>query len=285
LYKGGSTHAMRAVHNGAPHHSSREDGMYALYSSEPLVLERVREALPADAQGIATLSWQELTAAAPEADCVLIATRWLAADACAQVRLVASGDRQVPVVLVTTKDADNARAALQSGATHLVWLDDVRRDLHSLLRRLRAKPILLRAADLLEASPRLSQALRVALGAACRTERPLTSVGALAALLRRDRRTLWRHWRHGLGGAATPRLEDFLDWILLLNAAHRKVPNRSWARVARALGTHEHTLARMATRLTGLTLSQLAASEHQNLEERFLNAAVRPLLLGSDKVG
>jgi hypothetical protein len=252
--------------------------MYALYSSEPLVLDRVRDALPPGEHGIATLSWQELSDVAPQADCLLIAVRWLAEDACARLRLAASGDHELPVVLITTKDADNARTALQSGATRIIWLEDVRRELHAVVMSIRTKPTLERAAELLDKSPRLSQSLRIALGAACRAERPLPSVGALAALLRRDRRTLWRHWHRALRGAATPRLEDFLDWIVLIHAAHRKAPARSWAHVAHALSTHEHTLARIAGRLTGNTLSQLAANGHRSLEERFFNAAVRPLL-------
>lgn len=259
--------------------------MYALYSPDGVVLERVRGALPPDEVGIVTMSWNELAAAAQRADCLLIAARWLASELCLSLRAVMLGSHPVPVVLIITKDADNARAALHTGATRIVWLEDVRRELRWVLCTMRPRLVLDQAAVLLERSTQLSRPLGTALAYACRTERPILSVGAFAELVRRDRRTLWRHWHRATGGCGPLRLEDFLDWVLLLHAAHLKAPSRSWMRVAHALGTHEHTLARIVTRLAGVTLTQFGESARQDLGERFLDSAVRPLVAGADKVG
>jgi hypothetical protein len=252
--------------------------MYALYSPEHPVLEQVRRALPPGERGMATTSWREFAGLSERADCLLIACRWLSRDICAGLRDAAFAAAAAPVILVTTKDADNARGALNSGATHIVWLSDAERDLHSLLRGARRRLALSRAALVIERSGMLSPQLRRALAFACRTERPVRSVRELATMIRRDRRTLWRHWHHANGERRSLRLEDFLDWILLLHAAHLKCPSRSWAEVARALGTHEHTLARLVRRLAHTTLGALGESDREEVERCFLAAV-------EDKVG
>ncbi|HJU90369.1 MAG TPA: hypothetical protein VJ672_13320 [Gemmatimonadaceae bacterium] len=251
--------------------------MYALYSPEHPVLERVRRALPSEERGWATTSWNEFAGIVERADCLLVACRWLSREVCLTLRHAACGASAVPVILITTKDADNARSALNSGATHIVWLSDAERELSALLYGARRHCVVLdRAARLIERSTRLSPPLRRALVFTCRTQWPVCSISELASLLNRNRRTLWRHW-HQTNGTAL-RLEDFIDWVLLLHAAHEKSPSRSWADVAHSLGTHEHTLARLVRRLANGTLGALDERARADLERRFL-AAVQ------DKVG
>jgi hypothetical protein len=251
--------------------------MYALYSLDQVVLQRVRDALPPDESGLATDSWPEFARAATRADCLIVAHRWLSRDAVSALHDVVLGFSPVPVILITTKDADNARFALRSGATRIVWLGEIHRECQALLRGVHTNLVLSRAAILLDRSPRLSKLLRAALTHVCRAERPVRGVGDLAALLHRDRRTLWRHWHRANGGTRSLRLEDFLGWVLVVHAAYLKSACRSWADVARGLGTHEHTLARTATRLVGITLSQLAESTREEVENGFLECAVLPL--------
>jgi hypothetical protein len=184
------------------------------------------------------------------------------------------GQLAPPLIIITTRDAENTPRAIHSGANNLVWLDDVERELHPLLCAIRARFALHRAADVLAASAAVPPLLRAALVFACRAERPIRSVSELSSLLGRNRKTLWRYWQSGNGATTALRLEDFMDWILVVHAAHRKIGTRSWAEVATMLGTHEHTLSRMMARLAGTKLGDV---RRRALVARFFDAAVRPL--------
>jgi hypothetical protein len=247
--------------------------MYTLFSPESELLERIRGVLSAE-RGVTTSSWRRFESLAPRAQCLVLASRRLSRDVRLPLGEPIVGDAAPPLIVVTTREADNTRRALHSGAAHVVWLNDVERELHPLLCAMRARFVLDRAADVLEASAVLPTPLRAVLAFACRAERPIHSVSELSSLLGRNRKTLWRYWNSVNGAMTSLRLEDFLDWILVIHAAHRKTGSRSWAQVATALGTHEHTLARMLTRLTATKLGDVRCGA---LEARFVDAAVRPL--------
>jgi hypothetical protein len=174
-----------------------------------------------------------------------------------------------PVVLVTSKDADNARAIRTSGVDEVVWLSEIESSLWQAVLTARASGFLqhlLRVVDraLLEFPP-LHRAIRNA----CCSDRPIRSLGHLATASGCDRRTLWRHWHSAVAARATLRLEDVLDWLLLLNAVGRKEPTRSWSNVAAELQIHPHTLARMAARLANRPLRALAATDQLSLTLQF----------------
>jgi AraC-like DNA-binding protein len=114
--------------------------------------------------------------------------------------------------------------------------------------------------------PRLREALLLA----CDERRSIRTVEKLAAAAGCDRRTLWTHWKNAVNGrGAELRLQDFLHWVILLRAAHRKRPSLAWADVADELGIHPHTLSRLARQLTGAPLRDLAAGGHTSLAVRF----------------
>lgn len=118
-------------------------------------------------------------------------------------------------------------------------------------------------------SAHLPPRLREALALACDERRAIRTVEKLAAAAGCDRRTLWTHWKSSVGPDAELRLQDFLHWLLLLRAAHRKTPALAWADVADEIGIHPHTLSRLARQLTGLSLRELAADGHAALARRF----------------
>ncbi|HSU14022.1 hypothetical protein [Longimicrobium sp.] len=125
-------------------------------------------------------------------------------------------------------------------------------------------------------APHLPARLREALALACDEARNIRTVEKLASAAGCDRRTLWTHWKHTVGAGL--RLQDFLHWLLLLRATHRKTAARAWADVADEIGIHPHTLGRLARQLTGSSLRELAARGHGPLEARF-QADVIPLVL------
>lgn len=257
--------------------------MYALYGEEQLILERVRSVIPGSEDGIATACWHDFQSLAPSADCLLVASRWLSRQLHVRLRNLSYGCAHAPLLLITTRDADNARAALNSGATSIVWLSEINRELNSILCTSRKNSVLSRAAAILEKSERLNPTLRKALVHACSVERPILSIRELANTCGCDRRTLWRHWQKATDTTRTLRLEDFLDWILILHAGFLRSHNRSWNHVALQLGTHEHTLARISARLTGSTLTTLMAVGHKELERRFFDTALSLLVSHADK--
>jgi AcrR family transcriptional regulator len=114
-------------------------------------------------------------------------------------------------------------------------------------------------------------------------EPPFRSVSELAEALGCNRRTLWRHWRLAIGAGVILRLEDVLDWILLLHAAGHKSLGRSWSQVASELQVHPHTLARAAARLARRSLRALTAVSQLTLAGEFDAQLVTPLLALSSR--
>jgi hypothetical protein len=152
-------------------------------------------------------------------DCLLIASRWLSHDLRVPLRAIALESYPAPLILITSKDADNARSALNTGATNIIWLSEVHRDLHTLVCGTRARQVLNRAANLIEGSSRLNPRLRAALAYACRAAREPSCTrpsqingGAetLGSLVRRDTgahssRNSRRRIANGLEASEIPR--------------------------------------------------------------------------------
>jgi len=124
--------------------------------------------------------------------------------------------------------------------------------------------------------------LREALALACDERRAIRTVEKLAAAAGCDRRTLWTHWKAAVGSEL--RLQDFVHWLRLLRATHRKHGELAWADVADEIGIHPHTLSRLARQLTGCSLRDLAAGGHAELLRRF-EAEVLALVLRTDGTG
>jgi len=118
-------------------------------------------------------------------------------------------------------------------------------------------------------APHLPPRLREALALACDDRRAIRTVEKLAAAAGCDRRTLWTHWKQSVGRRSELRLQDFLHWVLLLRATHRKTASRPWADVAEEIGIHPHTLGRLARQLTGSSLRELSTRGHGTLAHAF----------------
>lgn len=134
-------------------------------------------------------------------------------------------------------------------------------------------------ATALRQAAHLPPRLREALALACDERRGIRTVERLASVAGCDRRTLWTHWKAAVG--AELRLQDFVHWLLLLRAAHRKHGELAWADVADEIGIHPHTLSRLARQLTGCSLRDLAAGGHAELVRRF-EAEALSLVLRTD---
>jgi hypothetical protein len=191
-------------------------------------------------------------------------------------------------VLVTREDADNARCLSGVDVVEVLWLREIENRLAAAVSRACAVGSVARLAAVLDRSDRLPQKLRCALRDACLAQHTPRTVCRLAANAGCHRSTLWTQWRKAMDAdeAACPelRLEDVLDWLLLLSAVERKSPELKWADVAYDLGVHEHTVVRMARRLTGSTLRELESDGHVKLMEHF-TARVLPSIVGPNGAG
>ncbi|HEX7091179.1 MAG TPA: hypothetical protein VF192_13645 [Longimicrobiales bacterium] len=254
-------------------------GTLALYCGDREVLNRLRGALAPGPAIVAADDWKTFQRASGGAVCSIVVLPWLdEAGAAAQLASLKERSPLQPLVLVTQKDAENLRLLKELSVEEIVWLHEAERELWGAIGRARASSLLRQMASAVEKAEHLPPKLRFALSHAFRSERPVRSVIELAAAVGCDRRTLWRHWRDGLGPDHPLLPGHFLDWLLLLRASGLKAPGQKWSAVAHQLGVHEHTVARLAKRLAGLSLRDVAAGGQPLIARLFAAHVLRPLL-------
>jgi hypothetical protein len=227
-------------------------------------------------------NWRQFKHASPSAECSIIVLEWLNPGDRFFQQLCAFKRRSHcrPVILVTRKDADNARHLKDILVEEVVWLREIERTLPAIVSRTRARSQLVHIAEELEGDPRLPSKLREALAFACRSEQPLYSVAELARIAGRDRRTLCRYWRVAVGPDCTLRLQDFLSWLLLLRAVELRLTGRKLRCIAMEIGAHEHTLARLAKRLMGQSLQELTTEHSSGMVPLFTKQVLSHLTPG-----
>jgi hypothetical protein len=215
--------------------------------------------------------WERFEHTLPLATCAIVVLGWLRGGGLDERRLGSLKERHPmgPMVLVTSKDADNARALRWTAVDEVVWLSEVDAGLWPAVRRARTNVSRQHLAGAVDRALLLDRPLHRAIRYACNAERPVRSIGQLAEACGCDRRTLWRHWRDVVAEGVALRLEDVLDWLLLLYAVGRKTPARSWSNIASELQIHPHTLGRIAARLTARPLRRLASTDQLRLTLHF----------------
>jgi hypothetical protein len=174
-----------------------------------------------------------------------------------------------PVVLVTRKDADNVRLSHRVRIDELVWTEELEQSLPDALERMLRTHSFKEIVGTLEGADGLPRRLRDALAHLFRSPHVIVTIAALGAAVGCDRRTLWRLWAGTVDGEEGPRLQDIIDWNLLLRAIFLRAEAASWVGIAEQLGVHEHTLSRMSKRLTGLDLRGLGLLAPEAVLELF----------------
>jgi DNA-binding NarL/FixJ family response regulator len=250
-----------------------------MYCSDQDLVARLRESAPAGEAMASTDSWNSFQRSAAERESlVVVLPGEVTAD---QVDRLATLQRQHPhhpLVLAVDRDAENLRRLSRLRVAEMVWTEELDRHLWPTLRRARTGGALRRFARRFEGAEWIPARLRQALAAACRSSTPVYTVPQLAALVGRDRRTLWRLWQTTFGPRPPLRLQDFVDWLLLVRAAVLRATGLRWAAVADDLGVHEHTIARTARRLAGRNLRELAAGGPTEVTRRFEARVLTALL-------
>lgn len=253
--------------------------MLTVFAKETRYAGRIAAVLDTREHTVWANCWQELEGAHPGSTCAVVALGWLHEDM-GEKRLRGLKQRYPmrPVVLVTSKDADNARSIRTSGVDEVVWLSEIESGLWQAVHNARSSGFLQHLLGVVDRTLQKFPPLHRAIRTACCADQPLRSLGQLAAAAGCDRRTLWRHWHRAVAAHATLRLEDVLDWLLLMYAVGRKEPTRSWSKVAADLQIHPHTLGRIATRLVNRPLRELAPADQLPLTIQFDSLLVAALV-------
>jgi hypothetical protein len=257
--------------------------MIAVYCPEERQVARIYAAL----RGMSlqrTEIWALFSENVAAAACAVVMVDWLAGNPVVQ-RLEALRVQypHKPLILVTRKDADNVRLLRRVEIEEVVWTEEIEHALAATVDRTRQTSVFQEIAAQLESAHHLPNRLKHAMAHLFRSPNAITTVEELATSMGCDRRTLWRMWRSAVPDQAGIRLQDMLDWNVLLRATVLRMQCSSWVGIATRLSVHEHTLARAAKRLTSMTLRELAASGSDNLinlfKERTLSVLVRPAVI------
>jgi hypothetical protein len=249
----------------------------ALYCSDPKVLPRIRASLGPGRGVVVCETWHVFERAASSASCLVVVIEWLRGGELVQ-RLIQlrSGVPHQPLVLVTAKDADAVRQLSRIRVEEFVWPHEVERGLPAAVERAVAETPLERIRGAVERLERLPPRLKRGLVAALTASQPMLRVAEVARAAGCDRRTLWRELRE-LSCPAL-RLQDLVDWIVVLRLGMMKAPGRKWSSIAGELGVHEQSIGRMIQRLTGMTQRRFTVSGPgpivELFEERVLAALV-----------
>lgn len=185
--------------------------------------------------------------------------------------VVATAGNHIPFVLRAMDDADAAglhsrtvvlapfsralaSALVRRSCPHLVWLDDVRRELGSVLRRMVESDIRFLISEALldhcGDDPLLRRTVQQAFeGGACPT-----TVSELAARAHSTPSTLRTHWRQS-GLPDSP--QALVEWAVLVAVAELRREGSKMSTVSRLIGLHETTLYRAARRRAGVPPSRV----------------------------
>ncbi|HET7622801.1 MAG TPA: hypothetical protein VFK39_12930 [Gemmatimonadaceae bacterium] len=182
----------------------------------------------------------------------------------------------LPTVLITNSwypnsvDIEKTEAVVHWAQVETLLQDALESAISHLPRR--------RIANEIRALPGIPRELCQALTLICEASEPIRTVTDLAYQTGYARTKLARLWKGtAMGRAAVLRLEDVVDWLLLLRALRTKTPHESWRRVGEALGVADYTLGRLARRLVNCTLLQLEREGHQNAVALFRHALMQQL--------
>ena len=225
-------------------------------------------------------AWQAVQAHAPRARCIVLGDQSpITNDLPARVRRLVQQVPNTPILAVTTPTPEHVRAFVTSGISGILWLHDTPATLQSAVGgAVRKQPLDALGAQL-QGATHLPLYLRNTLAYLCHATRCIRTVHELCETAGCHRSTLWAQWR-AIDGHALLRLQDIVDWVLLLRACSRHAPGMRWSDVAMEVGVHEHTIGRIAKRLIQCSLRELRHPLAVTVVHDALVAVLAPILSG-----
>lgn len=142
----------------------------------------------------------------------------------------------------------------------IVWDEHLEADLWTAISQVKVRAFLYPLLSSIRGAQGVRPALRLALGRMLEQSRPVRRVADIAGVAGCHRTTLSKQW--GQAAAQHPnwpsRIEDLLAWTVLAHAAALARPDRNSGWIAYQLSRQSKSIARIAQRLTGLTLRELS---------------------------
>lgn len=256
--------------------------MIAVYCPEERQVARLYAALNGMVVQRAEI-WSLFTGTVAVSTCAVVMVDWLAGNpAVERLQALRMQYPHKPVVLVTRKDADNVRLLRRVQIEEVVWTEEIEHTLAATIDSTQHAARFTEIVAAIESAEHLPKRLRHALVHVFRSPTAALTVAELGAAVGCDRRTLWRLWTNSVGADSDLRLQDVVDWNLLLHAAVIRQQTTSWVGVAGRLSVHDHTLARTARRLADMTLRQLADIGTVGMLELFRERFLSRLLAASE---
>ncbi|HXT18810.1 MAG TPA: hypothetical protein VN706_24510 [Gemmatimonadaceae bacterium] len=232
--------------------------MIIIFATEPQLVRRAGVALHDVGQVTLVTEWSRFNELHRTARCTIVADPWISlGELTPKVAALRDGAPFVPLVVVTGSVHDQGHDDRELFRDSLVGLHAFERRLRRVVCRALVRAWFIRVGQRIRATTTVPSALGHALSIACDEPRDAASIGMLATRVGCDRSTLWHQWRRIVPDDGL-RLEDFLGWLLLVRGTGLRAAGDSWPVVATELGVHHHTLARLARRLTDVTLREIA---------------------------
>jgi len=253
-------------------------GDVLLFSEHAPIAQRLAVALTPFTPVVLT-AWQAVEAHLPRARCIVLGDQAPSLSGLpARARSLSQRAVSTIILAITTRTPEHARAFLGSGVTDILWLGDSPATLQAAVgTAMRRQPLDALAAQL-HGATHLPLYLRNTLAYLCRSPSSVRTVHQLCEAAGCHRSTLWAQWR-AIGGHAQLRMQDLVDWVLLLRACSRRLPGASWNSVAAEIEVHEHTIARIARRLMRCSLRELRHPLASTAIHEALVAAIGPILV------
>jgi hypothetical protein len=170
------------------------------------------------------------------------------------------------LIVIADADLGILRSLLRTGGKlEVLWRSEAPTALAPAIRRAYRSSFFTTLAQIIQCAAHLDARVRWTLSQAVLLSSPVKSVSALAAIGGITPDVLWRRWRESTRAAEAARLEDVIDWLILLRSVQRRELAGSWQRVADAVGVSPRTLTRHARRLARSTLKDIEITGFEHL--------------------
>jgi hypothetical protein len=251
----------------------RTTTIFALYASERNWLSLSQGPPWLGGPVVGTLGWEAFLALTPAAECgIIVVPNATTSRLYEDLRVLRCVQPFLPLVLIAEqplpRDIDLLGEVIPQSLVALGLL--------AAIQRACTRALLHEAATHVESVVKCPATLRRAFMAACRAPAPIATVKDLARVAGCHRHTLWSQWHKSALAARELKLEDFVNWLILLHACIHWSSGLRWNRIAATCGVHRHRLRRISAKYGGATLCDFSPNVCVRLRAAFRRTVLAP---------